>query len=80
VQSAHGDAYHSAYNDYLWQLALADGATPPVSTPLPTNGTTSPLGTSSPASTSRGAPDDQPLPRSIEGAETEETHPHDKAP
>ncbi len=28
------DAYHGAYNDYLWQLGLADGATPTVSVPL----------------------------------------------
>jgi cytochrome oxidase assembly protein ShyY1 len=27
------DAYHGSYNDYLWQLALADGATPSVSVP-----------------------------------------------
>ena len=58
VQSAHGDAYHSAYNDYLWELALADGATPPASTALPTNGTATPLGTSSPTSTSSDTPDD----------------------
>jgi hypothetical protein len=25
-----GDAYHGAYNDYLWQLALADGTPPPM--------------------------------------------------
>jgi cytochrome oxidase assembly protein ShyY1 len=24
------DGYHGSYNDYLWQLGLADGATPPV--------------------------------------------------
>ena len=30
AQHPHGDDYHSSYNDYLWQLALADGATPPV--------------------------------------------------
>lgn len=28
-QHAHGDGYHSSYNDYLWQLSLADGAAPP---------------------------------------------------
>ena len=27
---SHGDSVHDAYNDYLWQLAVADGATPPV--------------------------------------------------
>jgi cytochrome oxidase assembly protein ShyY1 len=27
------DAYHGSYNDYLWQLGLADGATPRVSIP-----------------------------------------------
>jgi cytochrome oxidase assembly protein ShyY1 len=27
------DAYHGSYNDYLWQLAMADGATPSVSVP-----------------------------------------------
>jgi hypothetical protein len=27
------DAYHGSYNDYLWQLAMADGATPSVSAP-----------------------------------------------
>jgi cytochrome oxidase assembly protein ShyY1 len=27
------DAYHGAYNDYLWQLAMADGAIPPVTVP-----------------------------------------------
>ncbi|HKC29785.1 MAG TPA: hypothetical protein VKB75_17350, partial [Jatrophihabitans sp.] len=25
-----GDAYHGSYNDYLWQLALADGEAPDV--------------------------------------------------
>jgi hypothetical protein len=25
---SHGDAYHDSYNDYLWQLAMADGAAP----------------------------------------------------
>jgi hypothetical protein len=25
------DAYHGSYNDYLWELGLADGAIPPVS-------------------------------------------------
>lgn len=24
------DAYHASYNDYLWLLAMADGATPPI--------------------------------------------------
>jgi hypothetical protein len=24
------DAYHGSYNDYLWQLALADGTTPEI--------------------------------------------------
>ncbi|HKC29786.1 MAG TPA: hypothetical protein VKB75_17355 [Jatrophihabitans sp.] len=28
VVRSHGDPMHDAYNDYLWQLALADGATP----------------------------------------------------
>lgn len=27
------DAFHGSYNDYLWQLALADGATPAISVP-----------------------------------------------
>ena len=27
------DAYHGSYNDYLWHLAMADGATPSVPTP-----------------------------------------------
>ncbi|MGH8961576.1 MAG: SURF1 family protein [Jatrophihabitantaceae bacterium] len=27
------DAYHGAYNDYLWQLALADGTAPDLSAP-----------------------------------------------
>ncbi len=30
---AQGDAFQSSYNDYLWQLALADGAAPPVHPP-----------------------------------------------
>ncbi len=28
-----GDAYHGSYNDYLWQLALADGTAPTVEVP-----------------------------------------------
>jgi DNA-binding transcriptional regulator of glucitol operon len=28
-----GDGVHDAYNDYLWQLAMADGETPNLSTP-----------------------------------------------
>ncbi len=35
------DAYHGAYNDHLWQLALADGATPKV--PLPPKSAPPPL-------------------------------------
>jgi hypothetical protein len=31
---AQGDAFQSSYNDYLWELALADGATPTVQPPL----------------------------------------------
>ncbi|MBE7188603.1 hypothetical protein [Jatrophihabitans endophyticus] len=27
---SHGDALHNAYNDFLWQLGVADGATPDV--------------------------------------------------
>lgn len=27
---SHGDALHDAYNDYLWQLGVADGGTPDV--------------------------------------------------
>ena len=27
---SEGDQFHASYNDYLWQLALADGATPSV--------------------------------------------------
>lgn len=33
VAPSHGDRVHDAYNDYLWQLAVADGATPPVTAP-----------------------------------------------
>jgi hypothetical protein len=25
---SHGDEYHNSYNDYLWQIAMADGETP----------------------------------------------------
>lgn len=31
---SHGDSVHDAYNDYLWQLAASDGATPDVSAQL----------------------------------------------
>lgn len=34
VHRSH-DTYHGSYNDYLWELGLADGATPDVSLPQP---------------------------------------------
>jgi hypothetical protein len=30
VPHRSADAYHASYNDYLWQLALADGGMPDV--------------------------------------------------
>jgi hypothetical protein len=32
---SHGDSTHDAYNDYLWQLAMADGAAPTQSVTAP---------------------------------------------
>jgi cytochrome oxidase assembly protein ShyY1 len=64
VQRVYGDGYHSSYNDYLWQLALADGAVP---AGPPTGDAPTPQGSSHPDIPSP----DRATPKIIEGTSTD---------
>jgi hypothetical protein len=65
------DAYHGSYNDYLWQLALADGAVPDVRVPGGSDASQIADATSDPREQRATAPSEG---RTIEGVPVEPDH------
>jgi hypothetical protein len=65
------DAYHGSYNDYLWQLALADGAVPDVRLPGGPDAGQIADATSDPREQRATAPSEG---RTVEGVPVEPTH------